>query len=71
LGQKFAIMKIKKRFSKKNILSQMLFLQRKHPPKKRKIFFETFAQKIITIAYNMKRYLRFLYFHIWSIAKFG
>jgi hypothetical protein len=22
----------------------MLFLQRKHPPKKRKIFFETFAQ---------------------------
>jgi len=27
--------------------------------------------KIATIAYNMKECLRFLYFHIWSITKFG
>jgi hypothetical protein len=38
---------------------------------KKRILKQKKSIKVITIAYNMKAYLRFFYFHILNIAKFG
>jgi hypothetical protein len=61
----------KKKEKKKRIFFQKISFYKENILQKKKEFVLEHLPKIITIAYNMKRHLRFLYFHIWSIAKFG
>jgi hypothetical protein len=53
-------------FNKEYSDTNSLFLKRKLP----NVLFQN-ASKFVTIAYNMKGYLKSFYFHILNIAKIG